>query len=111
MRQGKVRILGVSTAARGEGMLADIPTWKEQGFDVQFMNTRFLLAPRGLNPAQIAYWDAVIARMVQTDEWKADAQKNDLVLDFHGAKQSPQRLAAMYKQIRTALVDVGMAKE
>jgi putative tricarboxylic transport membrane protein len=111
MRQGKVRILGISMAQRGDGPLADIPTWKEQGFDVQFTNTRFLLAPKGLSAAQVAYWDALIARMVETEEWKADALKNDLIMDYHGSKQSPERLAAMYKQLKTALVDVGLAKE
>lgn len=111
MRQGKVRILGISMAQRGDGPLADIPTWKEQGFDVQFTNTRFLLAPKGLNAAQIAYWDGVIARMVETDEWKADALKNDLILDFHNSRQSAERLAGMYKQLKMALIDVGLAKD
>jgi putative tricarboxylic transport membrane protein len=111
MVQGKVRILGISMAQRGDGPLADIPTWKEQGFDVQFTNTRFLLAPKGLSAAQAAYWDGVIARMVETEEWKADAKKNDLIMDFQNSKQSPERLAAMYKQLKMALVDVGLAKE
>lgn len=111
MRQGKVRILGLSTAQRGDGPLADIPTWKEQGFDVQFTNTRFLLAPKGLSAPQLAYWDGVIARMVETDEWKAEAVKNDLIMDFHNSRQSPERLAAMYKQLKTALIDVGLAKD
>ena len=111
MRQGKVRILGISMAQRGDGPLADIPTWKEQGFDVQFTNTRFLLAPKGLSPAQVAYWDGVIGRMVETEEWKADALKNDLIMDFHNSRQSPERLAAMYRQLKTALVDVGLAKD
>ena len=95
----------------GDGPLASIPTWKEQGFDVQFTNTRFLLAPRGLNAAQTAYWDGIFSRMVETDEWKADVTKNDLIMDFHSSKQSPERLAGMYRQIKTALIDVGLAKE
>ena len=111
LQQGKVRILGITTAQRGDGPLASIPTWKEQGFDVQFTNTRFLLAPRGLNAAQTAYWDGIFSRMVETDEWKADVTKNDLIMDFHGSKQSPERLAGMYRQIKTALIDVGLAKE
>ncbi len=109
--QGKVRIIGISTAQRGDGPLAEVPTWKEQGFDVQFMNTRFLLAPRGLNAEQTAYWDTVLMRMVQTSEWKADAAKNDLVMDFHANKPSHERLAVMYKQLKTALVDAGLAKD
>lgn len=111
LRQGKVRILGISTAQRGDGPLAGIPTWREQGFDVQFTNTRFLLAPRGLAAAQVAYWDGVFARMVDTDEWKADAERNDLIMDFHNSKQSAERLAGMYRQLKAALIDVGLVKE
>jgi hypothetical protein len=49
--------------------------------------------------------------MVETEEWKADVNKNDLIMDFHSSKQSPERLAGMYRQIKTALIDVGLAKE
>ena len=111
MQQGRLRILGITAERRGDGPLADIPTLKEQGYNVVFTNTRFMLGPKGMSPAQTAYWDGVLARMVQTEEWKADIQKNHLEADYAGSKQSPQRLAAIYKQLRGALVDAGLAKE
>lgn len=107
---GRLRILGITAEKRGEGALADIPTWKEQGFDVVFSNTRLLLGPKGLSQAQTAHWDSVIERVVQNDEWKSDVQKNYAVLDYAGSRQSPQRMAAIYKQLRGALVDAGLAK-
>lgn len=110
-QQGKLRILGIATERRGEGALADIPTWREQGFDVVFSNTRLLFGPKGMTPAQIAYWDAAIQRMVQNKEWKEMGARDYVDLDHAGSEQSPQRMATIYKQIRSALVDVGMAKE
>ena len=111
VKQGKLRIVGVSSERRGDGPLAAIPTWKEQGFDVVFTNTRFLLGPKGLSAAQTAYWDAVFERMIQSEEWKSEAQKDSLEMDYHSSRQSPQRLAVMYKQLKDALIDAGLAKE
>jgi tripartite-type tricarboxylate transporter receptor subunit TctC len=64
-----------------------------------------------MSPAQIAFWDAVMQRVVQHDDWKSMAQRDYVELDYAGSRQSAQRMAAMYRQIKGALVDVGMAKE
>jgi putative tricarboxylic transport membrane protein len=107
---GRLRILGITAEKRGEGALAEIPTWKEQGYDVVFSNTRLLVGPKGLTQAQTAHWDNVLERVAQSDEWKSDVQKNHAVLDYAGSKQSPQRMAAIYKQLKGALVAAGLAK-
>lgn len=110
-QQGKLRILGIATERRGEGALADIPTWKEQGLDLVWNNVRFMFGPKGMTPAQLAYWDAALERVVQTEEWKNEGRSNYLQLDYLGSKQTPQRIAAIYKQFREALIDVGLVKE
>jgi len=107
---GSLRILGITAPSRGEGALADIPTWKEQGFDVVFSNTRMLLGPKALTLAQTGYWDAALQQVVQSDEWKDEVRKNYAVLDYADSKATPQRMAAIYKQLRGALVDAGLAK-
>ena len=111
-QQGKLRIIGVSSeTARRRCRWRRSPTWKEQGFDVVFTNTRFAGRAEGLSAAQMAYWDAVLERMIQSEEWKSEAQKDSLEMDYHSSRQSPQRLAAMYKQLKDALIDAGLAKE
>ncbi len=108
---GQLRIIGITSERRGDGPLASIPTWKEQGFDVVFTNTRLLIGPRGMTPAQVAYWDAAIERVVQSEEWKSAVGKQHGVTDYLGSRQSPQRMAAIYEQLKGALVDAGLAKE
>ena len=110
-QQGKLRILGIATERRGEGALADIPTWKEQGYDLIWSNVRFMLGPKGMTPAQLAYWDAALQKVVQTDEWKTEGRNNHLQLDYQNSKQTTQRIAGIYKQFREALIDVGLVKE
>ncbi len=110
-QQGKLRILGIAAERRGEGALADIPTWREQGFDLVWSNVRFMLGPRGMTQAQLAYWDGVLERMTGSDEWKNEGRKNYLQLEYLNSKQMPQRIAVIYQQLKGASIDVGLIKE
>ncbi len=111
VRQDRLRIIGVSSEMRGEGALAKIPTWREQGLDVVFSNTRFVIGAKGLNAAQIAHWDGVFERLVQTEEWKNEVQRNDWTQDYAGSRESPRRMAAIYQQLKVALADAGLVKD
>jgi len=110
-RQGQLRIIGVTSETRGDGPLAAVPTWKEQGVDVVFSNVRLLLGPKGMSPAQIAYWDTALAKIVATADWKKEVERNEAIPDHAGSKESAQRMAQLYGQLKTALVDAGLAKD
>jgi putative tricarboxylic transport membrane protein len=105
---GHLRILGVAADRRGDGPLAGIPTWKEQGFDVEFHNTRFMLGPKGVSAAQAAFWDNSLRQVMQSEQWKAMAQKTHYIPYYMGRAETPKRLAALYNQLKDALVAVGM---
>lgn len=109
--QGQLRIIGITAERRGEGALAQVPTFREQGLDVVFSNTRFLIGPRGMTPAQTAYWDGVLERVAQTEEWKQDLVKEQSFADYQGSRRAGERLAVLYKQLRGALADTGLAKD
>lgn len=106
---GHLRILGVAADKRGDGPLAGIPTWKEQGFDVEFHNTRFMLGPKGMNEAQTAFWDNALRQVLQGAQWKAMAEKTHYIPYYMGRNETPKRLAALYSQLKDALTLVGMA--
>jgi putative tricarboxylic transport membrane protein len=110
-KQGQLRIIGVTSEKRGDGAMASVPTWKEQGVDVVFANVRLLLGPKGMSPAQVAYWDAAMAKVVATEDWKKEVERNEATLDYAGSKESAQRMARLYGQLKIALVDAGLAKE
>lgn len=110
-QQGKLRILGIATERRMEGVLADVPTWREQGFDLVWSNVRFMFGPKGLDAAQRAFWDSTLGRVVQSEEWTSEGAKNFYQLDYSDSRETPQRIAAIYKQFRGALIDVGLVKE
>ena len=108
---GHLRILGVAADKRGEGPLAGIPTWKEQGFDVEFHNTRFMLGPKGMNEAQTAFWDNALRQVMQSAQWKTVAENTHYIPYYVSRKETPKRLGALYNQLKDALIAVGMVNQ
>lgn len=63
VQAGKVRVLGVSAPKRLGGEMAQFPTWREVGADMEFSNYRGMIGPKGMNAAQVAYWEGVLAAL------------------------------------------------
>ena len=107
---GKMRVLGITTPQRLAGALANVPTWKEQGIDVHITNWRLLAGPKNMTAAQIAFWDAAIARLVKSDEWKKDLEANVFENTYMNSEATKRYLKSEYDQFRAALTEVGLAK-
>ena len=110
MAGGKIRVLGVTADKRLEGSFAGVPTLREQGHNVTISNGRLLAGPRGMTPAQIAYWESALAKMVETPEWKKDLDQNEFEPLFLASKPAQAYLKTQYEELRQALTDIGMAK-
>src|SRR6185436_291059 len=59
VQDGRLRVLAITSPQRMEGVFAQVPTWKENGIDVVIGQWRGIMAPPGISPAQIAYWEEV----------------------------------------------------
>ena len=107
---GKLRVVATSAKQRLTGVFANVPTWKEQGVDVVFGAWRAVLAPKGLTPAQIAYWEGVLRKATDAPEWKEDLDKNVWSNVFLGSAQFAKELDKDYADMKAVLVDIGLAK-
>jgi putative tricarboxylic transport membrane protein len=107
---GKVRIVGVAAPRRLTGVLADVPTWKEQGVDLIFSGWRAIMGPKGLTPAQVAYWENALRAATRTAEWKEDLEKNFWSDDFAGSAEFRKDLDKDYAAMVSTLSEVGLAK-
>jgi putative tricarboxylic transport membrane protein len=107
---GRIRIVGLTAAQRYKGELAAVPTWREQGVNVEVDNLRGIIGPKTMTSAQIAYWEAALARMCATPEWKSHLEKNQWNENFAGAQASRKILAQQYDVMRSGLAALGMAK-
>lgn len=107
---GRIRVLALTSGKRVGGVLAQVPTWKEIGVDVEFSNWRGLIGPKGLTAAQIAYWDDRLAKVVASDEWKAIVEKRLWANEYMNSKEMKVYLDRTDAQLRAALTDLGLAK-
>lgn len=110
LKAGQIRVIAVSSPSRLGGVLAAVPTWKEQGVDMTFGIKRVLLGPKGLSATQIAYWDDVFARLSGTEEWKKDLEANFWESDYMNSEKSRKDLAAQHAELKAVLTDLGLAK-
>lgn len=110
MQTGALRMLAVASPKRLDGPLSGVPTWLEQGYDVVVTNWRPVIGPRGLSNEQIAYWENVIARFTQTDEWKRELEATGGVNHYMGSRELRQFLAAQHAEFKSILTELGLAK-
>ena len=69
VQAGKLRVLAVASRERMPGPLAQAPTLREQGIDVVFGSWRAMLGARGISAEQVAYWEALAAKVNTQEEW------------------------------------------
>jgi len=108
---GKMRVIAVAAPKRFTGVMAVAPTWREQGVDLVFSGWRAVLAPKGLTPAQVGFWEESLRKATTTAEWKADLEKNYWSDDFTGSAQFRKDLEADYAAMSAVLNELGMAKK
>lgn len=110
MREGKVKIMSVSAPQRMGGDLAQVPTLREQGYDVSLSNWRAIIGPKGLTAAQIGYWEGVLAKVVATDEWKAALEQQFWDGNFLRNREFAKYMDNEYAQTRPVMLELGLAK-
>lgn len=108
---GKLRIVGVSAPQRMTGLLAEIPTWKEQGANAVFDSWRGVVGAQGMNDGHKAYWEKAFAELGKTEEWKKDIEKNFRVNHFLAGKEADRYWDEQYKELEEALMELGLAKK
>jgi putative tricarboxylic transport membrane protein len=77
IKSGEVRALAVLTEERVPGF-EDIPTAREQGYDVVAVNWRGLYVPKGISDADFDKWAARLKAVADSAEWKEVMTANGL---------------------------------
>lgn len=77
-RQGEIRILAITAPERTKDA-PGIPTLREQGIDVTFVNWRGFFGPPGLSEAKKQQYIAALEKMYNTPEWEEVRARNSWV--------------------------------
>jgi len=110
MRDGKTHIISVSAPQRMGGDLAQIPTLREQGYDVSLSNWRALIGPKGLSAAQVKYWEDVLTKVVATDDWKKILERYFWDGNFLRSREFGQYMEKEYGQTKAIMTELGLVK-
>ena len=104
----ELRILAVLGEHRAPGLLANVPTAREQGLDVVFVVWRGFYAPPDINETMYRQWVKVLRTMTASPEWKAMLEKNGLAPFFLGGKEFESFVAEQTTAYRAVSRDIGV---
>ncbi len=109
IESGDLKALAHTGAERvGEGALAEIPTCKEQGIDAVFENWRGLFGAPEMPDYAVEFWQDTLAKMVETDEWKAEAAKHGWAPAYLGQEEFKTFLAETNESYKSILEEIGL---
>ena len=108
--KGGLRIIAIAAPQRAGGVLADVPTWREQGVNVVQDSFRAVVGAKDLTAPQIAYWDGVFGALARSPAWKKDVEDNYCVNNYQPSADAAKYLAAQYDDFKIELKDLGVVK-
>lgn len=110
VQAGNLKILGVMSADRDK-IFPDVPTFKEQGVDVQFYTWRGLGLPKGVPPAIKAKIADAYKKAFDSQEFKDFAAKASLNLAYQDSAEFAKFLDQNYKDVEAVMKNLGLAKK
>ena len=111
VQAGRLRVLGITAPQRVPGLYAQVPTWREQGIDSIASFWHAVVGPAGMTPAQVQYWEEMMASLAATDEWKTQLEDELPDLAVLKSADSTKFLRAQYAELKSILTELGMAKQ
>lgn len=108
--EGKIRVIGLAAPRRLGGALAQVPTFGEQGMPGVVANWRSVIGPRNMSPAQLAYWDQVLAKVVQSDDYKKEVQRNLADPMYLGSRDAKKFWDQEYNELKGLLSELGLTQ-
>jgi putative tricarboxylic transport membrane protein len=106
---GRIRILGTFSDER-LAILPEIPTVKEQGFDVVYQFARGVVAPKDIPAEAVKVLEKCVADYMDTDEWKNYVNNNSLTVRYLNSEQFTDFLAKSTELHTTILTEMGVIK-
>ncbi len=98
---GELAAMGVLSENRLPDL--DVPTAREQGFDVTLSNWRGLYGPRDMPPYAVQYWQTALTRMVESSAWRQTAERSRFTTTFMVGDELQTFLAETQEDVRTAV--------
>lgn len=109
-RNNQVRVVAVAAPQRLGGVLANVPTWREQGYDAVVSNSRTFLGAKNMTPAQLAYWERVFKRLTESAEWRKTLEENFWTNEYLPGAEARKQMERDDAQLRAFLKELALTK-
>lgn len=106
---GTLRALAVSSPEQAS-LLPDVPTIKDEGYDVELTNWRGLLAPGDISDTDRAALVALIDELVASDAWKSELETRGWDDAYLSGQEFEDYLAANIEEVRGTLKTIGLVE-
>lgn len=106
---GKLRALAITSDKRLPDI--NVPTLKEQGINVEFVNWRGLMAPPGISDAQRQTLVKSISQMAKSETWKSTLAKNEWLDLYMGGDEFKSYVEAEQKTVLNLVNTLGLVKK
>jgi len=103
---GKMRAIAVTAAARLKGI--NIPTMKEQGYNVEIGNWRGVYGAPGITPEQSKVLIDMIVKATKTKSWAESLDKNNWTPALQTGKEFADFVDREFASLRATMVKAGM---
>jgi putative tricarboxylic transport membrane protein len=110
VQAGRLRFVALAAPRRLEGAFATVPVWKELGANAVVSNWRSIVGPRGLPPEQITYWESVLARVVDSEEWKKMLERDLVTPEFLRSARMREELKSDHEELKAIMTELGLVK-
>jgi putative tricarboxylic transport membrane protein len=111
VQAGRLRFVALAAPRRLEGAFASVPVWKELGANAVTSNWRAIVGPRGLPQAQADYWENVLARVVESEEWKKMLERDLVTSEFLRGARMREQLKSDYEELKSVMTELGLVKQ
>jgi putative tricarboxylic transport membrane protein len=108
LADGRLRALAVTAPARLAAPFAEVPTWVEHGVDCVVNAWRGIDGARGLDAAQIAFWDSLLADATASDAWRAAIAQHHWSALYRNSSQLAAYLPRERADMRATLEELGL---
>jgi tripartite-type tricarboxylate transporter receptor subunit TctC len=108
-KNGKLKILGVSATER-HYMAPDVPTFKEQGYDIVVGAWRCLVGPKGMPADRIAFLESNLLAVLKDPEFVAKAKQAGFIIAPGDAKATMARWKSDDEALYPILLETDLVK-
>ncbi len=109
LEAGKIRLLAVLNEKRLDG-LPQLPTAKEQGFNVVVTKFRGIAGPKGVSDDVAKAWEDALRKALELPAYKASYTKENLIPALMGRAEARKFTAQFAKDVADSLRELGVIK-